>query len=279
MNKARLSSNRAGLWATSSFSILPALKSLPQASASEEVRGRLLELLFDHRVSVVEGAVRVFERLSPDATIVARLRSIAAEYPRVHIRDAAHRILVRVWSSADSLLEKPEAALIREKLRAHGIVHFYHHTTAANATLIEKSGEILSRAELQRRRLPVQFVSSQGSRTKDDLRGTGEYVHLCVHDDAPMFRRRRRDHAMLELVTLTVRAEVAAWSGTLFCSDNAAACWARLGPDLTDFESLRLDEPAGIGVDGKPNRQAEILVRSSIPTSLVTEIRPYTPTR
>ncbi|MBA4137562.1 MAG: hypothetical protein C0518_09625 [Opitutus sp.] len=238
----------------------------------------MLELLSDDRVSVVEGAIRVFEKLRADAVIIARLREITTNYHRVHVRNAAHRVLLRHWSRAASRIEKPEAELIRTKLSAHNIRHFYHHTSAANARAIEKMGEILNRAELQRRSLPVQFVSSNDSRQTDDRRGTAGYVHLCVHQDSPMFRRRKRDQAKLELVTLKVRAEVATWSSTLFSGANAAACWATIGPDWTDFESMGLDEAAGIGLDGKPNRQAEVLVHASVPISFVAEITPYAPT-
>jgi hypothetical protein len=88
---------------------------------------------------------------------------------------------------------------------------FYHFTDERNTQSIRASGGLLSRRELEERKIAVVAPGgNEWSRTADDAAGLDKYVHLCFMHDHPMEYRARQEGRIQNSRFLQISPEVLA---------------------------------------------------------------------
>src|SRR6266436_1988676 len=88
---------------------------------------------------------------------------------------------------------------------------FYHFTDERNISSIREAGGVLSRRELQKRKIQVAAPGgNQWSRDADDLVGLDNYVHLCFMSEHPMEFRAREEGRIQQSRFLQIGSEVLA---------------------------------------------------------------------
>jgi hypothetical protein len=210
--------------------------------------------------------------LTPE--IEAVVRNVATSDGIASVRRAARKTLLRHWSRSRQQGLKMEAEQIKQHLTKFGISTFYHLTAKANLDSIYSCGGLFSRAELSRRGINPICIAD---RSRDDTCGTDEWIHLSFHANQPMYYRLIPKKRHSDFLIIEINTDVALRDSTVFSDMNAVASYARIGPNLSDLQSLALNVFAHdmFTPESKAQWQAEVLVHPMVSVSAITNVKPY----
>jgi hypothetical protein len=155
----------------------------------------------------------------------------------------------------------------------------YHFTDRRNLDLIKQHGGLYPASELAQRKIQVPAPGgNEWSRDADQLKGMGQYVHLCFRNSHPMEYAARADGRLTDTVFLAIHADVLRWSGVLFTPDvsnKSGVVAVPIAQAQIDYEVLytRTDwtNPA-IQERLKQAEKCEVLVPHRIPLNFIRNI-------
>lgn len=170
---------------------------------------------------------------------------------------------------------------IQEILKSHKVNRLYHFTDRSNIPSIQTAGGLLSYSEIKSRGISIKhFGSSEFSRSRDQQKGLGNFVRLSFTRHHPMMYSVQKDGRMPNPVVLHIDPAVCSWKTTLFADQNAVRNNFNFGGDLSDFEKIRMDvvtqyKHFDLSDEDKPYYQAEVMVQSYIPLSMIMNIEKF----
>lgn len=165
-----------------------------------------------------------------------------------------------------------EHAEIEGVLIRNGMPRLFHFTSIENLPTIFRIGAILSKRELERRRIihQVELGGNLTSRQRDEYYGNDQYVSMSYRPKLPMaYYSEQEQH----ICYMAISRRVALGEGVKFTDVNAAHHQARrvsglAGINMVDFSIVKKDYVSrASGELGK--KQAEILVPTSIPSEAI----------
>lgn len=156
-------------------------------------------------------------------------------------------------------------------IAAQGIEYLYHFTDLRNVKSIIQHGGLYSWWSCQENGIQIPFPGgTRLSRRLDSSHGLQDYVHLNLNPNPPMLYAAKH---LTYIAILEIDPQVIYWRETRFSNENATSNNAVVGDDLASFELIHFDEAVGTvwqGHAAKRWRQAEVMVRTHIPLSLIT---------
>ena len=170
---------------------------------------------------------------------------------------------------------------IQKILKSNKVNRLYHFTDRSNIQSILTAGGLLSYSEIKSRGISIQyFGSSEFSRSRDQQKGLGNFVRLSFTRHHPMMYSVHKGGRMPNPVVLHIDPAVCLWNTTLFADQNAVRNNFNFGGDLSDFEMIRMDvvtkyKHFDLSEEDKPYYQAEVMVQSYIPLSMIMNIEKF----
>ena len=161
------------------------------------------------------------------------------------------------------------------------IPFLYHFTDRRNLPLIREMGGLYPLSELIKRQVAVPAPGgNQWSRDADDLKGMGNYVHLCFRNNHPMEFLARQDGRITDTIFLQIHPSVMQIPGVRFTQDVSNKAGVESVPineagQLIDFPVLytRTDwSDPEIQQRLKQAEKYEVLVPACIPINLIRNI-------
>ena len=161
------------------------------------------------------------------------------------------------------------------------IPRLYHFTDRRNLPLIRQHGGLHPFAHLKRGGIAIPAAGgNQWSQDADEIKGMGEYVHLCFRSNHPMEFIARQEGRIIDSIFLEIHPAVLAFTGVKFTADvsnKSGVVTHDIGSarTLIDFEVLytRTDwnDPA-IQLRLKQAEKCEILVPQCIPLTYIRNL-------
>lgn len=167
---------------------------------------------------------------------------------------------------------------MREVIRRYRIDGIWHFTDFANMESIQRSGGILSLAQLTQRRIVIPAPGGNDwSHEADRHKGVDEYVHLAFRQEHPMLYFARRDERITEPVWIKFDPGILLQDNVRFTADvsnktGVPLLDAKQAAEQIDFEVLfsfmDWKDPA-IRERRKAALKSEILVPDFIPADKI----------
>lgn len=157
----------------------------------------------------------------------------------------------------------------------HHTAFLFHLTHVENLAGIAAMGGLLSKARLEARGAwpcPVPGGDA-GSHAADRARGTWDLVSLAVTPQHPMLSRRRLEWGQNNVCLLRIDAAITAGPGVLFARSNAIRADVLPGEGIRGVGEIDFDAVVRGWAGGASSaaRQAEVLVPSTVPGSVIRE--------
>lgn len=163
------------------------------------------------------------------------------------------------WQSFDTILTR------------HRIKYLYHFTDLKNVRSIIENGGLFSWAYCSQNDIAISNPGGTHlSRRLDARKGLEDYVRLNFNSDSPMLHAAEH---LKYVAILEIDSSVIFWKETKFSTENATSNSAEIGDDLEVFEHIDFDIATSEGWQGYGNlrsKQAEVIVKTHIPISLIT---------
>ena len=176
------------------------------------------------------------------------------------------------------LIKKNDADLISKHLNDIGISCFFHFTDSSNIDSIKKNGGLYSWSYCLKNGIDISRPGGDElSRQLDKRFSLQDYVRLSFCKEHPMKFICIKSKRILNPVNLEIDTSVAEFEHTLFSDINAAANDHNLGTSYVFLNSLDFSVLKKNYFDlseiGKKKYQAEILVRTWIPSKYILNLK------
>lgn len=156
-------------------------------------------------------------------------------------------------------------------LKQYGVQYLYHFTDLRNVKSIIEQGGLYSWWSCKEKEILIPFPGgTRVSRNLDTRHGLQDFVRLNFNPNPPMLYAAEH---LNRVAILEIEPYVVYWKDTKFSNENATAAAAKVGDDLDSFEAINFEIAVGTewhGYDAKRWRQAEVMVKTHIPLSLMT---------
>lgn len=182
-------------------------------------------------------------------------------------------------SKLNSLLSKKHNwEQFREVLKKHDIQTLYHFTSRQNITSIKENGGLYSWWYSENNAINIKEAGGGSlSRDLDRHYGLQDFVRLSFTMNHPMMYVARNEGRISDPVVLKINTEVVFLENTKFADMNATKSGHRCGSSISDLENIKFNvvkQPNhfDLSVEEKPYYQAEVLVKTWIPITYITNI-------
>lgn len=172
-------------------------------------------------------------------------------------------------------------AFVKQEFNTNQIKSLYHFTDKSNLQSIIDQGGIYSYEELTKKGIVVsKHASTDFSRRRDSQKGLGNYVRLTFSQNHPMMWVAKKNGTIPNPILLMIDTEVAVYSDTLYADKNALRNNFNYGGSLDDFKKIRMNvvkqfKHFDLSEEDTPYYQAEIMVKSFIPVSCISNISKF----
>jgi hypothetical protein len=124
------------------------------------------------------------------------------------------------------------------------IPRLYHFTDRRNLDSIRAQGGLYPLSDLVTKGVNIPAAGgNQWSRDADELKGMGQYVHLCFRSNHPMEFLARQDGRIGDSIFLEIHPSVMQFAGVMFTPDVSNKAGVQAVPiaqatEIIDFEVL-----------------------------------------
>jgi hypothetical protein len=163
-------------------------------------------------------------------------------------------------------------------LTNNNISYFYHVTDSSNIDSIKSNGGLFSWEYCNANKIYISAPGgNQRSREFDSEKGLSNYVRLFLNPEQPMIFLARCEKRINNPVKLKIDPRIVYLSSTLFSNINATDKNAEIGGTIDFFQKISFNTVNFRPLDGSERKllQAEILVKTNIPTKFITNIDHY----
>ena len=186
------------------------------------------------------------------------------------------KLIPETQSQFCDIAKKNDAVHIRSFLNEMGITHFYHFTDYLNLDSINERG-LLSWFYCEQNNVVISSPGGDSfSRNLDRQFKLHDYVRLSFCPEHPMLFCWKRRNNIKKVKILHISTEVATIKETLFSDINAADKQHKLGGGIDFLRTLKFDifnkDYRDLSVENKKKYQAEILVKTCIPTKYILNL-------
>ena len=166
-------------------------------------------------------------------------------------------------------------------LDRHNIHTLYHFTDRDNLPAIIANGGLFSWKECEKRGIDIPRPGGGGpgslSWKLDADKGLEDYVRVSFTRQHPMMYVAMNDGRISNPVILEIDTDVIFEETTTYSDRNATRTGASIGSDLDAFKAIHFDTIKAknhfdLDLDEQPFFQAEVLVKTSIPLSAISNI-------